>query len=308
MCLETNPEVRKSLSRTNYVTTVSWNGTQAHAKLLKKIEQSANSLVVQDQVFTQGSRLHPELMAVPTNGKVSSVSSGDGGWIMRKCARALGGDCGIHFEPQGTTFVMRCPTRPHHQQRRDSDAASASDDCADATAEEPASPVVDDTPKVFELPAGCWGIAIDDSKIQRKLLAKLLGFVGIADDHVECSGATADEIHGFGDMVAQHIRNHPDDYHLVIVDENLDIQQECGNRSTVSGSLAIVELRRTLSKEGLEGKLLAIVRSANDSSADLAVYRDRAHGCLAKTPLKKDRVLETLAPIWLDRFPRAPPK
>ena len=53
----------------------------------------------------------------------------------------------------------------------------------------------------FELPAGCWGIAIDDSKIQRKLLAKLLHFAGIVHDQVYVTGATADEIHGFGAMV-----------------------------------------------------------------------------------------------------------
>ena len=98
------------------------------------------------------------------------------------------------------------------------------------------------------------------------------------------------------------MRAHPDDYHLVIVDENLDIQLDNGARVTVSGSLAIVELRRTLSAEHLEGKLLAIVRSANDSSADVAFYRDRAHGSLAKMPLKQDMVLKTLAPLWLDRF------
>ena len=68
-----------------------------HSKLTT-MEQKA----VRDKVFSQGSRLHPEL--------VSSVSSGDGGWIMRKCAKTLGGDCDIHFNTHGTVFTMSCPT------------------------------------------------------------------------------------------------------------------------------------------------------------------------------------------------------
>ena len=255
-----------------------------HSMLLATSRQ-----LVQDKVFAQGSRLHLDLMGTSTTGTVSSVStdrtvssvsSGDGGWIMRKCARALGGNCDIDFGLAGTTFVMHCPTK------RPLDL----------------SPTSTIREEVFELPRGCWGIAIDDSKMQRKVLAKLLAFAGVADDRISVVGGSADEIRGFAAMVALHVRKHTEDFHLVIVDENLDIQQD-GSRLVVSGSQTIVELRRMLSAEGLEGKLLAIVRSASDSSAEVAVFRGRAHGFIAKLPLRRDTVLRTLAPIWLDRFP-----
>ena len=150
------------------------------------------------------------------------------------------------------------------------------------------------------------GIAIDDSKMQRKVLAKILAFTGIADERISVVGSTADDIRDFEAMVARHVREHPDDHHLVIVDEILDIQQECGGHLVVSGSQTIAALRRTLSAEDLEGKLLAIVRSASDSAVDVAVFRDRAHGFIEKSSLRRDKILETLAPIWLARFPRAP--
>jgi hypothetical protein len=98
------------------------------------------------------------------------------------------------------------------------------------------------------------------------------------------------------------VRQHADDYHLVIVDENLEISRAGGNQ-TVLGSECIVELRAALEAEGLEEKLLAVVRSANDSPEDVAVYRSRAHGFLPKAPVKRDKVLEALAPIWYGRFP-----
>ena len=147
------------------------------------------------------------------------------------------------------------------------------------TARVTALPLIEEEAQfAFELPAGCWGIAIDDSNIQRKLLAKLLRLAGVAEERVSVVGGTAEEIYGFADKVLAHVRAHPSDYHLVIVDENLDIQQDCGGRVTVSGSMAIVTLREALHQEGLEDKLLAVVRSANDSSADIQVYRNRAHG------------------------------
>ena len=268
-----------------------------HAELLQVTQQAA-----QAKVFSQGSRMHPVQAGTTSDPTVSvySVSSGDGGWIMSKCARAMGGDCDIHFNSAGTTFTMRCPTkRPVKSLPTSVIRPISREEPAAATAKEASE-------EAFQFPKGCWGIAIDDSKIQRKILAKLLGFAGIADDRVSVVGGTADEIHDFGAMVARHCRAHPDDYHLVIVDENLDYELENGCRSTVSGSLAIAELRQTLIAEKLEGKLLAIVRSANDSSADVAFYRKRAHGSLAKIPLKREMVLKTLAPIWFDRFNSTP--
>ena len=39
-------------------------------------------------------------------------SSGDGAWVMRKCALTLGGECFIDFQPERTIFALRCPATP----------------------------------------------------------------------------------------------------------------------------------------------------------------------------------------------------
>ncbi|KAJ1448541.1 hypothetical protein M885DRAFT_623342 [Pelagophyceae sp. CCMP2097] len=73
-----------------------------HERLL-----DASGVALHDKVFAQGQRLHPDLRCA--NAAASTVSSGDGGWIMRKCARALGGDCHIEFNAEGTILTMTCP-------------------------------------------------------------------------------------------------------------------------------------------------------------------------------------------------------
>ena len=85
----------------------------------------------------------------------------------------MGGHCEIQFNSAGTTFTMRCPTtRPLESPWS---AHRSLDD------EAPAATAPEEREEAFEMPAGCWGICIDDSKIQHTLLAKLLGFAGITD-------------------------------------------------------------------------------------------------------------------------------
>jgi hypothetical protein len=67
----------------------------------------------------------------------------------------------------------------------------------------------------FALPPHTWGIAIDDSNMQRKLLTRLLEFAGVEPHHIRVTGETPAEIYGFTATVAQHVRDHADDYHLV---------------------------------------------------------------------------------------------
>jgi len=230
----------------------------------------------EERVFAQGARLHV----------AAAFSSGDGGCIMRKCARALGGDCGISFTAEGAVFTASFP--------------------ATVAAPTPATPHCSTSNLLGDedslVPPGTWGVAIDDSKMQRKLIAKLFTIGGVSEDRIVVMGETGAEIRGFAASVVDHVRQHADDYHLVIVDENLEIPQP-GGSELVLGSKCIVELRAALEAEGLDGKVLAIFRSANDSPEDVATYRRRAHGLLAKTPVKRDKVLEALAPIWHDRFP-----
>ena len=48
--------------------------------------------------------------------------------------------------------------------------------------------------------------------------------------------------------------------------------------------------------------MLSLVRSANDSSQDVATYLSRAHGFVPKAPVRSSSVLEAIAPLWQQRF------
>ena len=114
-------------------------------------------------------------------------------------------------------------------------------------------------------------------------------------------GATKEEIHGFGDSVHKLLRNNPRDKFLLIVDENLDIVDGGTRHETVSGSIATQKLLSQLDHAS-KARVLALIRSANDSDMDIQVYKKRAHGHLRKEPLKKTGNLELIKPWWIERF------
>ena len=157
----------------------------------------------------------------------------------------------------------------------------------------------------FKLPLNMYAIALDDSKIQRKLLARYFSFAGIPEDRVKILGSSTREIIEFDDWAFSFIVGHPDDYFLFIVDENLDVHEDqitTTKEGTVSGSLCVSKIRRRLLPDQ-ERRILALIRSANDSANDVAIYNSRTHGYLPKAPIKPGKVLEELAPLWLSRFP-----
>ena len=56
------------------------------------------------------------------------------------------------------------------------------------------------------------------------------------------------------------------------MDENLDIVDESINKhDTISGSQCVENIRRRLTPE-IERRMFALIRSANDSSSDIAIY------------------------------------
>jgi hypothetical protein len=230
----------------------------------------------QTDVFAQGRRLHTGAQ----NDDLAFHSSGDGAWIAQKCAKTLGGRCNIFFETDRTVFTFECPIATHED--------SASINSVDLA--------------TFKLPANTFGIAIDDSGIQRKLLAKIFNLLDIQRDKQLVMGANAKEISQFNEVVIKLIQSNPDEYFLLIADENLDVTEDLVHHQTVSGSALIHRLRNDLGPE-LERRLLAVVRSANDSSTDTALYLSRSHGFFPKAPIKKDKVFEILAPLWIRRFP-----
>jgi hypothetical protein len=112
-----------------------------------------------------------------------------------------------------------------------------------------------------------------------------------------------DEILSFEDTAVAFVESQQDNFVLLIVDENLDVDSEdSAKHVTLSGSFCVEKIRKRLSKEA-ERRMLALVRSANDSSSDVSLYNFRAHGFLPKAPIRREKINETLAPLWYKRFP-----
>jgi len=215
-------------------------------------------------------------------GEVASHSAGDGAWIMYNCAKTLKGTCDVQFDTDRTTFTVTCPVRPFNEVLATSSM----------------------NPLEFSLPINVYAIALDDSKIQRKLLARFFSFCKIPEDRIHILGGSCSEIQGFNDWAVNFIVEHPDDYFLCIVDENLDVHQDqiAERDGTISGSECVATIRRRILPDQ-ERRVLALIRSANDSANDVAIYNSRAHGFLPKAPIKQGTVLEEIAPLWLSRFP-----
>ena len=135
-----------------------------------------------------------------------------------------------------------------------------------------------------------------------QLMAKFFEFMSVPPEQVTIMGDGADEIKGFEDFVVGFMENHKNDYVFIIVDENLDVVDESSMHESISGSVCVENIRKRLPYE-LERRVLAVVRSANDSSSDISIYSTRAHGFLPKAPIRREKVNEILAPLWLKRFP-----
>lgn len=230
---------------------------------------------VHERVFSQGSRLHGK--SHEKHEMSESNSSGDGAWIMKKCATMMRGGCEINFEPDRTVFTCWCPAKAHESREYKELELTA-------------------------LPPNTWGIVIDDSGIQRKLMDRYLKIAGIENNRRVIVGKDADEIYGFNDLVVNLVEENPDDTFLVIADENLDVLEGVTMHGTVSGSLCLQTILNRLEPSDNE-RVLALVRSANDSAKEADLYKSRAHGYLVKAPIDKNGVLKTLQPWWFKRFP-----
>ena len=168
-----------------------------------------------------------------------------------------------------------------------------------------ADDVDDETPKErFRIPDNTWGIAIDDSKIQRKLLERFLQYAGVRKDQIIVLGKDTTEIEGFVDFVSDFLDQHPNEHIFIIADENLDVVLDDAHHTTVSGSLCIESIRKRVLPDQ-ERRMLALVRSANDSANDVAIYNSRAHGFLPKAPLQRDKIPAMISPLWEKRYPKS---
>jgi len=238
----------------------------------------------EERVFFKGYQIHDRFMndmdSILTKKTESTQLPGDGGWVMQKMARMMKGECKIKFLESKTVFTLSISAKPYESEkiRTPTDV------------------------KTFRLPPEIWGIGIDDSRIQQKLLAKFFEFTGISSEKIKVFGKDSEEIMGFVDFVVNFMNEHMGSQILLIADENLEMTDGASNHITVSGSALVESIRSRLLPEQ-ERDLIALIRSANDSASDVAVYRARAHGFLPKAPIKKANVLETLAPLWLARYP-----
>jgi len=214
----------------------------------------------------------------------AKTPAGDGAWIMQKCAMTMGGQCTIKFEKNSTTLFLSCP------------ADVASDDLYTSGVLEK------DSASLFEVPKNTWGIAVDDSGIQRKLMDRFMSVAGIERSRRRILGGSDQEILGFNEYLEKLIRENPDDRFLVIVDETLIVVEENGSQKTISGSKCIASLLHILKPEDSQ-RLLALVRSEADSSIDIAMYKARTHGFISKSHIHKDMVLPIIECWWKLRFP-----
>lgn len=231
---------------------------------------------IQEKVFAPGSRLHNKRREEHEMNE--SNSSGDGAWIMKKCAIMQKGDCELRFEPDRTIFAFWCPARAH----RSKDFME---------------------PELTAIPSNTWGVVIDDSGIQRKLMDRYLKVAGVDKNRRVVVGKDANEIYGFCDMVVELVERNPLDKFLVIADENLDVLEGgVALHGTVSGSLCLQKILERLDPVDSD-RVLALVRSANDSAKETDVYKSRAHGYLVKAPIDKAGILKSLEPWWFKRFP-----
>lgn len=238
--------------------------------------------VAEDLVFAKGGALSTMLARRGANVK---EKTSNGAWIVQKGAEVMGGTCIMRFLPEKTEFILRFPT--------------------ETAKEGEADDVDDETPKErFRIPDNTWGIAIDDSKIQRKLLERFLQYAGVRKDQIIVLGKDTTEIEGFVDFVSDFLDQHPNEHIFIIADENLDVVLDDAHHTTVSGSLCIESIRKRVLPDQ-ERRMLALVRSANDSANDVAIYNSRAHGFLPKAPLQRDKIPAMISPLWEKRYPKS---
>jgi hypothetical protein len=238
-------------------------------RIMKLGKEKANEVV-----FSQGASLH-------NDGNI--ISSGDGAWIISKCAKTMGGTCSISFEKELTVFSFQVKVEPIVADNRV---------CA----------------KDFTVPSNSVGIAVDDSKIQRKLMRRMLLNIGVQANMLFVIGETPAEVMGLKYLILEKLDQHPESRILILVDENLDYggtTTEQAKMSMISGSLVMEQILKDLTKEQKQ-RILALVRSANDSAEDVIMYTSRTHGFIPKAPMHKERVREILAPQWTERFMHKP--
>ena len=216
-------------------------------------------------IFTQGTRLDT------SNKELNLRSSGDGAWIISECSRLSGGTCSIKFEEDKTTFTYNTTVKAYVT-KMDIDE--------------------------FEFPSNTFFYGIDDSKMQRKQLVRIINKMNIPETNTFIRGDGMNEILSLPTFLHNKITNYPDHFHVIICDENLDYYNDFQELLQEHGSMICKNLLDNLEENY---NILAFIRSANDSVEETEAYLKLVHGVLPKG-MKLSEIKRTIAPLWLNKF------
>ncbi|KAL7573496.1 hypothetical protein ACA910_019813 [Epithemia clementina (nom. ined.)] len=261
-----------------------------HEKLLQDPEESSRS------VFKAGKRLHNAInhdhsVSPHHEGGSNSdyyggcrLSSGDGAWIMQKCAKNMGGVCSISFEQDRTVFEFCCRAPPVLDNPLDMTAPS-------------------NKKQEFFLPLNTWALGIDDSWIQRKLLLRIFANAGIHSTRRKAIGRSFEELETTAKILTEFLEDDPSAKCLVLVDENLDyVMDDVGTSRIIRSGSKMMESILNEMPFMHRSRVLTLVRSANDSSQDISLYRSRTDGFFPKMATRREDVMALLEPLWKERF------
>jgi len=223
-------------------------------------------------VFAPGSILHSDL----EEPEIRAISSGDGAWVIARCAKTMGGTCDIVFEENKTIFSLQCP------------AKTSTTSC-----KLPEKP--------FQLPPDTWVIAIDDCRIQRRLLSRMFVDAGVDASKCKVIGEDYSQVRMFGQLLSDLVKDKPNDRFLVITDESLEYQDENGKPVSISGSSTLGTILQKLDKDD-KCRVLALVRSGYDSPDDIALFKNRVDGFFPKSVLQAQEVGKIISSVWQEKF------
>lgn len=207
-------------------------------------------------IFQQGNKLDNM-----SNGFTSStISSGDGGWIMRQCAVVLGGNVGISFYVDRTEFSFSTPIKLTNKLEY--------------------SEVSLENKHI---------ICVDDSNVQRKLLLRYFKNTNIKS--IITYGTSSDHIEILKASLINSSKQSSNDKFVIILDQNLDFPKE---NVLILGSEIINELREKMVSMK---DVCFVIRSANDSNADIDAYLNIADGFISKDIISPTIFLNNLIEI-----------
>lgn len=220
-----------------------------HKKLKIVIKNKVNQLVkksndIESKLFSAG---------VSNDSVYNKWSSGDGGWIMKKCVESISGSCELKIKNNDAVFILEFPS----------------------SFEEIISSDIDLSKWYF--------IILDDSLIQRKLFLRIFNSEKWKGE-IDNGGTENYQIFGeYSESITDNIINHINekkifDNFVLIFDKNLDY----GN--TFKCGLYIGLQIKKYFEDKINLKLF--MRTANDSKMDLDYYNKVTDGYILKDYLK----------------------